>query len=169
MKLRILTLVIAATLPVAAQTKQSGTIKCPPPDPNYSIEVGDRPGHLMTLGKATKCEWTKPLESEGLKSKTGEDTEAGDVMGNSYRANGTHISTMDNGDKVFVRYQGTGTLKDGKTVAAEGKWQYVNGTGKLRSIKGTGTYKGKAEPDGSMVFEIEGEYSIAPPRTGKKK
>jgi len=34
-----------------AQTKISGTMQCNKPEPAYSIEVGDRPGHAMLLVK----------------------------------------------------------------------------------------------------------------------
>ncbi len=33
-------------------------------------------------------------------------------------------------------------------------------TGKLKGIKGKGTYKGKADDKGIMVYEIEGEYEL---------
>jgi len=50
-------LVIAAT--TGAQPKISGTMECNKPEPAYSIEVGDRPGHIMLLVKQA-CAWTGP-------------------------------------------------------------------------------------------------------------
>ena len=155
-------LVVAIALPLAAQTKQSGTAKCAAPNPMHSLDVGDRPGHALTVAKG-KCEWTKAIEMEGLKGTTGESTETGEVSGNTARANGIFVGAMNNGDKYTVRYQSNTTMKDGKPVSQEGKWNYVSGTGKLRGLKGSGTLKGTAQADGSMIFEVEGEYSITPP------
>ena len=56
---------MAAT--AGAQTKISGIMQCNKPEPSYSIEVGDRPGHIMLLGKQT-CAWTGP-DMGGEKTK----------------------------------------------------------------------------------------------------
>jgi len=161
MTIRTFAIVLAGALPLAAQTKISGTINCAKPDPMHQVDVGDRPGHVMMLSKV-KCEWSKPIEMEGLKSKSGESTQSDDASAKNSRGNGYHMGIMDNGDKYFVRYQGSAVLKDGQTEGADGKWSFTNGTGKLRGLKGGGTYKGKATSDGGMTFEIEGEYSVAP-------
>ncbi len=52
---------------------------------------------------------------------------------------------MANGDKAFVRFEASATLKDGVPQTAEGKWTYVGGTGKLKGLKGKGTYSAKAK------------------------
>jgi hypothetical protein len=36
----------------------------------------------------------------------------------------------------------------------------ISGTGKLKGIKGKGTFKGTPNADGTMSYAIEGEYSI---------
>jgi hypothetical protein len=51
-------------------------------------------------------------------------------------------------------------LKDGKPVSGEGTWSFTSGTGKLKGIKGKGTYKGTANADGSMTYQVDGEYSL---------
>ena len=55
-----------------------------------------------------------------------------------------------------VKWQG----KQSADGNAEGTWKYVGGTGKFKTLKGTGTYKGKAEKDGSITFDVEGEYTL---------
>ena len=47
--------------------KVEGKIRCDKPDPAYSIEVPDRPGHALMLGKR-KCTWTEPMTILGAKS-----------------------------------------------------------------------------------------------------
>ena len=66
---------------------------------------------------------------------------------------------MSNGDKMYGRFHGSATLKDGAPDTAEGAWEFAGGTGKLKGIKGKGTYKGTAGPEG-ITYEVEGEYTL---------
>ena len=159
MKLRILltcALVCALAEATSAQTKTSGTINCAKADPAYSIEVGDHTGHALGLSK-NACTWTKPMEIEGSQSKDGYDVGSADANGTKSRISGYHVSNMSNGDKIFVRFSGT---EDGKSESSAGTWSYTGGTGKLKGIKGKGTYEGKANADGTMTYEVEGEYEL---------
>ena len=68
----------------------------------------------------------------------------------------------------FVQYQGMiKGNKDGSAVF-NGKWTFVNGTGKLKGIKGGGTYKGTGSADASTGnIEVEGEYSFGAAKAAK--
>jgi hypothetical protein len=153
----LLMLTLAASL--AAQTKVSGTMQCGKSDPVYTIPVGDRPDHVFTISKTT-CTWVKPPEIAGLAAKDHEYTSSRDVAGSRLRTRTAAFGTMANGDRYFTITQGTGTVKDGVTQTAEGTWSYTGGTGKLKGLKGKGTLKGKAAPDGTFTIEIEGEYQL---------
>ncbi len=142
----------------AAQTKVSGTSLCAKPDPQHMIEVGDRPNHALEIGQS-KCTWTKPMDIAGTQTKDDVVTEAAEMRGTSSRDHGYVVGTLANGDKMFIRFQGTGTLKDGAPDTAEGNWSFAGATGKLKGIKGKGTYKGKAGPEG-IAYEVEGEYEL---------
>ena len=74
---------------------------------------------------------------------------------------GYHVATMDNGDTYAVRFTGNATGAKDKTAAITGKWTFVSGTGKLKGIKGGGTYKGTGAADGSAEVEVEGDYTLA--------
>jgi hypothetical protein len=39
-------------------------------------------------------------------------------------------------------------------------WTFTTGTGKFKSIKGKGTYKGTPNADGTVTYEVTGEYSL---------
>ena len=158
-KLLLMVALVALAAMAAAQTKTSGTASFTKPEPMYSIEVGDHAGHSLYINKAA-CTWTKGMEIAGLETKDGHDVTYGDVKGNKAHVNGYHISNMSNGDKIYVRFQGTDTMKDGKMETSEGTWSYIGGTGKLKGIKGKGTYKGKPDAAGNMVYAIEGEYEL---------
>jgi hypothetical protein len=152
-------LICFAAVAASAQTKISGTAQFGKPDPQHMVPVGDRPDHSLGV-EQLKCTWTKPMEIEGAKSKDGVSTETVDISGNSARARGFHVSTVDSGDKYFVWYQGTATTKDGALVDQKGTWGFTGGTGKLKGIKGKGTYTCTASGDG-VSCEIEGDYQLA--------
>ena len=153
-------LAAAAVSTVAmAQTKMSGTASCKKPDPSYSIELDDAKGHMMTLGKSM-CTWTKGFEIGGSQAKEGYSVASSEVSGDKANSRGIHVTTLASGDKAHVRFQGTGTSKDGKQVSDKGTWNFTGGTGKLKGLKGKGTYDGKPEADGSITYQIEGEYSL---------
>ena len=70
------------------------------------------------------------------------------------------MSTMVSGDKFYVRYQGTATRKEGMPQCADGTWYFTGGTGKLKGLRGNGTYKGQANPDGPITYEVQGKYQL---------
>jgi stalled ribosome alternative rescue factor ArfA len=70
------------------------------------------------------------------------------------------VGTLANGDKMYDTYRGSSTLKDNAVETAEGAWSFTGGTGKLKGVKGKGSYKGKGAPDGSATYEVEGEYEL---------
>ena len=162
MRLKIiftLLIVLALAAVANAQTKVSGTLQCGKPDQQQAIEVGDRPNHSFVIGQM-KCTWTKTLEIGGVQSKEDVYTAFNEVSGNRSHGQAYGVGTMTNGDKYYVRPQGSATLKEGVFESAEGKWSYASGTGKLKGLKGKGTYKGKGAPDGTSTVEVEGEYEL---------
>jgi len=157
---KLLCAITLAASVAAAQNKLSGTVQCPAqPNESLSIEVGDHPGHAYVISKGA-CTWTKPLEIAGLKSK--DDAAAGfaEVDGNRAREHSSQVDAMDNGDKYYVRTQGTATTKDQKFESGEGTWSFAGGTGKLKGVKGKGTYKCKPEGD-NVNCDVEGEYTLS--------
>ena len=68
---------------------------------------------------------------------------------------------MENGDKAEYSFQGTATIKDGTMQPTGESWMLVHGTRKLKGAKAKGTCKGTGAADGSVVWECEGEYTLA--------
>src|SRR5436190_10342743 len=151
----------------SAQNKFSGTQQCAKPDPEYVVPVGDRPDHMMALAK-DKCTWSQ-AEIGGVQLKDEDDTIVSDISATRSRDRGLGVAVLASGDKAFIQFQGTGTVKDNKPVSGEGTWSFTGGTGKLKGIKGKGTYKGKFNPDGSATFEIEGDYQLSAPAATSSK
>ena len=157
----------ALTLPVAAQTKISGKLNCGKPDVNSSAEVPDAAGHMVMLTKAS-CTWSAPLEIGGMKTKSAIDVATAEVHGASGSGHGYSVSTMDNGDKVTASYQGTMQMNKDGSGTFKGTWKFTSGTGKLKGIKGSGTYTGSGAADGAATGDIEGEYTLSAPAAKKK-
>ena len=142
---------------VLAQVKVSGGGVCAKPDPAYSIQASDRPGHIFSLGRYA-CTWSKPFEIAGTKSKEGPDIISIEIQGNKGNWSEFYVDTTDTGDKGYYRFHGTATFKEGALQDVQGKWTLNGGTGKLRGIKGSGTCTGKGEADGGVSYQCEGQY-----------
>jgi len=51
-------------------------------------------------------------------------------------------------------------MKDGNLESGKGTWGFTGGSGKLKGIKGKGTYTCAPSGDGSSC-NVEGEYQLA--------
>ena len=142
---------------VSQAGKASGTAQCKSDAP-APVAVGDSEGHAFVTGKA-ECTWTN-MEIAGVPYKTGVSVSTDEIHGDKSTSNGYHTATLENGDKATAHFQGTAALKDGKFVSASGTWTFTSGTGKVKGIKGKGTYKGTPNPDGTMAYHVVGEYTL---------
>jgi hypothetical protein len=103
------------------------------------------------------------MEMAGAKAKDGTDVEFVEMWSTRATTNGTHVGNMDNGDKFFVSFHDSITVKDGAPVGPiHGTWTYTGGTGKLKGLTGKGTYTVAPNADGSGAVDVEGEYTIPP-------
>jgi hypothetical protein len=160
MRTRFVSLLLSGVLVavgLSAQTKASGTATCKP-DPGTPVAIPDQPNHSFAVGKA-QCTWAK-FEVAGQPYKSGISTDLDEITGDTMSFHGYHVATTASGDTSVSKYQGTGKSKDGKPVSSEGTWTLTSGTGKLKGIKGKGTFKGTANADGSMTYQVDGEYSL---------
>lgn len=156
--LATLMVLLLATL-APAQTKISGTSNCGKPEQQQKIDIGDQAGHAFSITQS-KCAWTKPMEMAGIQTKEDVVTGFAEMNGASAKTHGFVVGTMSNNDQFHVRFTGTDTYKDGNVATSQGTFSFVGGTGKLKGIKGKGTFKGKPDPDGSVVYSIEGDYEV---------
>jgi hypothetical protein len=142
----------------AAQTKISGTMRCGRPDTEQQLEVGDNPGHTISINQTT-CTWTKALVLEGIADTEGVSSQISEIQESSFTSHGYFVDSMANGDKIFLRYDATLTMAGGEVQSIQGKWSYTGGTGKFKGIQGDGTFSGT--PGGrSATYDLEGEYTL---------
>jgi len=146
---------------VGAQTKFTGTVTCAKADPSTSIEVGDHPGHAYTLAKGS-CTWGADTLIAGMKITSDTGVETGEMSATKVTSTGSRVATMENGDKMLVSVHDSSPVKDGQPTDIEGAFTITGGTGKLKGIKGHGTYKVVPAADGSASVTVTGEYTIAP-------
>ncbi len=149
-----------AVLPIGtaqAQKKLAGKITCAKPDPSYTTPVGDRPDHTMILA-ALKCTWSQGgIGDDSFKEES--DTYTSDVTGNLSHDRGYGVGSVASGDKYFLRFVGTTTMKGDTPERAECTWTFTGGTGKLKGLTGKGTCRGTFSSDGTAKWDIQGEYS----------
>jgi hypothetical protein len=144
-----------------SSTKLAAKMECATPNPNHVLPVADTAKHAMSLG-ASKCTWSEGTIG-GQPLKTEDDAIASDATGNTSHDRGYGVGSVGNGDKYFVHFKGTTTMKDGAPVSSDCTWKFTGGTGKLNGIKGKGTCKGTFRPDGKVAFDVKGEYQLAAP------
>jgi len=143
-----------------------GSVRCAKPDPSYSIEVPDRPGHALKLAKR-KCTWTEPMVIMGARSKDGIAVEFPEQMEGTLHTHGFEVDTYGNGEKIT--WQSRGTVEGERGPAeANGRWSLMRGTGKFKGIKGGGSYEGKLAADDVMTLEFEGVYDPSEMEAEKK-
>jgi hypothetical protein len=154
--LLFLGILVAVSLSAATA---SGTAACKPdPASPAPIAVSDMPNHALAISKA-QCTWTG-FSVAGQAYKDAVSTSLTEILGDATASNGYHVATTTTGDTATAKFQGKGTLKDGKNVTDGGTWTFTSGTGKLKGITGQGTYKGTPNADGTMTYQVDGEYTL---------
>ena len=96
-----------------------------------------------------------------MKEQEGTATEFVDVVGDKAKGHGTFVETLANDDKVDVAYTFEGTSRDEVFQIGSNKWTFVDGTGMMKGAKATGTCTAKGSPDGGILFECAGTYTLA--------
>jgi len=103
----------------------------------------------------------------GMKSTTATSASAIELTGAKFADRGYVVFSMENGDKIYVRFQGMGGMKE-EGPTGEGTWSLTGGTGKLKGVKGKGTYKAFETADAGG-FQMEGDYFLPEPGVAAKK
>jgi hypothetical protein len=158
-RLLVFVCALASATNALAQTKFTGKCSQGKPDPNHVLKVDDRANHVLMLGQVT-CTWSSG-EIAGLALKSEIDTAFSDAAGATSRDRGYGVGTAANGDKYYVRFEGTTNLKGETPTTASGTWTFTGGTGKLRGLTGKGTFTGTFDASGGAVFDVVGDYTIA--------
>jgi hypothetical protein len=133
-------------IPLASAQQRQQFLFTPPPgasklEEQHIIDVGDVPGHQV---RVYSVHYVYPQEApvfDGVKVKEAWQRAMSDYTDLNGRANGYYIYAMDNGDKVFARWEGltqTTINPDGsKASEVRSVTTLIGGTGKFKGIRGT--------------------------------
>ena len=136
-----------AIIPLAsAQQRQQLSYTTPPGAGKYeeqhAIAVGDVPGHqVRVFSLHVVFPQEAPPVFDGVKAKEAWQRAMTDYINLSGHANGYIVYAMDNGDKVFARWEGLThtTINPDGSKASEtwGVTTLTGGTGKFKGLRGT--------------------------------
>jgi hypothetical protein len=155
---------------VAAQERQKYSFKTPPGVSQYTqqhaIDVGDVPGHQIRIFEVhTVFTAEKPgPKYDGVAVKEAWTRAATDYVDGTGHGTGYTMSVLENGDKIFGRYDVANQMNvgsDGSKVAkAATVVTLTGGTGKFKGVRGV--IKGSVLSDFKNLSDAvaEGEYWI---------
>jgi len=152
---KVLVVAVGLLLIASVAVAQSKDSKwhCDQPSSEKSLEVGDVAGHSFVIEQGN-CTSTESAIGE----KSGIFTEFLENWKTSGTVKGRFNVTLESGDKIFHSYQST--FDPVKKTIAE-KWTVVNGTGKYKGAKGSGTCTGKLNDDGTSDWNCSGIITAA--------
>ena len=127
-----------------AQNKMQTKWHCKPAA-QQKYDVGDTPDHAYNIEQGN-CTAT----SSNVGEKSGAWTEFYETWNSSFTDHGRFNVTTDNGDKIFCTYEGS---VDPAKKSATIKLKIVNGTGKHKGAKGSGSCSGNFNDDGSSDWD----------------
>ena len=172
--LRVLATLAAASLLLGAAgesgapQKQRYVFKTPPGAGKYvqqhAIDVGDVPGHQVRLLELHYSYTEEAPVYDGVKVKESWLRAASDYTEGNGRAAGYTVAVLENGDKIFGRWEAVTQMtvrKEGEKLAQTNSiTTLTGGTGKFTGIHGT--LHGVATTDFKALSEAtaEGEYWI---------
>ena len=152
--LAILVLASAAS----AQTKISVAEQCGRPTSEYTIPVGDHPGHVFRIEQSS-CSEEPALEIGGVAVKEHHATGFSEMDAGKGKDHWYHVFLMANGDSVFARSEGTGEFDGLRFRSSTADWTFQGGTGKFQDLKGSGTLN--CHPaTGGYACQAEGQYTL---------
>ena len=137
----------------AAQTKLDSKWHCDKPTTQQKLDVGDTADHAYVIAQGN-CTATSSSAGE----KAGTYTEFQETWKSSFTNHGRLVVTMDNGDKTYYNYQGTGNPVK---KSAMNKWKIGGGTGSHKTAAGSGSCEGKLADDGSSDWTCTGSAPAA--------
>lgn len=153
--------VIALMLATAsAQTKTTMTGKCSKPSVQQSVPAGDQQGHAFMIAQGN-C--TIVASVNGARATQGAFSEEVEATATQMKNRGVYTVTFDSGDKLFYKYQGMATMKDGAYQAGTNTYDIAGGTGKMNDIHGSGSCKLTGNGDGTLDYTCTGSYSVGMP------
>jgi hypothetical protein len=126
---------------------------------HQTVLINDDRQHSVSLDQRS-CTSKAPIEISGLTGTDYISYGVDDVQNQQSVDRGYVVGTMKNGDRYFLKYEGTATMNGNIPEYLEGKWNFTGGSGRLQQLQGGRTYTARPTADGSMEFVIRGNYEL---------
>ena len=126
---------------------------------HQTVLINDDRQHSVSLDQRP-CTSKPPIEIGGLAGTEYISFGVDDVQNGRSIDRGYVVGTMNNGDRYFLSYEGTATMNGNIPGHLEGKWTFTGGSGRLKDLRGSGTYEAHPTPAGRMEFVIQGDYDL---------
>jgi hypothetical protein len=151
-----------------AQQKQKISYKVAPSASTYTqqhaIDVGDVPGHQIRVYEVRYTFAAEGPAFDGVKVTEAWSRATSDYVDGTGNGSGYTVYNMQNGEKVFGRYELIAQTSVGAEGAKKTTFSTVTtltgGTGKFRGIRGTLRTTGGTDFKAGPSSQTEGEYSI---------
>jgi hypothetical protein len=157
---RALVLVVGFSLviPAFGQTKLDIRENCGRPTAEYTIQVGDHPGHAFRI-EQVECTPEGTIEIGGVAIQKHVATGFAEMDVGQGKNQWAHVFTMANGDSIFAHAEGSASYQGRRYTSSTLKWDFEGGTGKFEKIKGEGSYT-CGPGQGGFSCEAKGEYTL---------
>jgi hypothetical protein len=132
----------------------------------HVIDVGDVPGHQIRIYEIQRAWPNSPPAFNGVRVKEEWLCALSDYIDINGHSWGYSHYVLENGDKIFARFDGTSQTIANPDGSKKSTFTSVvtltEGTGKFRGIEGTARYTAVFDPNvGLNEGQVEGEYWIA--------
>src|ERR1700751_786310 len=101
---------VLATIAASAQTKTTMTGKCDKPQTEQRVPAGDQDGHVFMVAQG-QCSIIGGMGD--ARAKQGNYAEEVEATPTNMKNRGIYVVTFYSGDKVYYKYEGSGTMKNG--------------------------------------------------------
>jgi hypothetical protein len=159
MKKLIVSVTILAVSTLVAAQETTGKLHCDKPANQQMVQVPGQEHHIFMV-QEIKCSYTEGGQIGDQKFKDYAAAEFVEAMGNHTQNTSYGVVTAESGDKAYVRVRGRSTTADGKLISGEGTYVFVGGTGKMKSIRGKGTFKMTGNDDGTADVTVSGTTEL---------
>ena len=137
----------------------SETSFCATATVHQTVLINDDRQHSMSLDQR-RCTSKEPIQIGGLTGTEYVAYGVDDVQNGHSVDRGYVVGSMKNGDRYFLKYEGTATMNGNVPEHLEGKWTFTGGSGQIKELQGEGTYTARPTTDGGMEFVIQGSYEL---------
>jgi hypothetical protein len=121
------------------------------------LSLEDRPNHQLLL---SELQGMQKSPDPGWNNARLTYWGSADLLSGSGTQRGYYVNEHEDGDRDMGTFEGKVTLA-GDEATLEGTFSFTEGTGKLKGIRGGGSYKGRMVSPTEVQMTWSGSYEVA--------